>query len=321
MAPAAPAEWLPQWKRRLAAERERLEADFGSRLAPGELLRHLRQLVDRQLREVWAGCRMPRELALLAVGGYGRGELYPYSDVDLLVLLPRPADPAIERRLEQLVGVLWDIGLEVGHSVRTIDECVALSEQDITVQTTLLEARLIAGNRRLVTEFSERMAKAMDPVAFLEAKRLEQQQRHARYEETNLEPNIKESAGGHRDLQTILWIARAAGLGKSWRQLAARGVITPAEAREIAQHEQLLQSLRIRLHYAAGRREDRLLFDYQTAIARQLGLHDRPHRLASEQLMQRYYRTAKAVSQLNGIVLQNLDARITPPVDKEYHPI
>jgi [protein-PII] uridylyltransferase len=319
LAPSAPAVGSAEWKQRLAAERERLRAQFEARPAASALLRRLRRLVDVQLREVWSGCIMPRELALLAVGGYGRGELYPYSDVDLLVLLPRPADPAIERRLEQLVGVLWDIGLEVGHSVRTIDECVALSEQDITVQTTLLEARLIAGNRRLVTEFSERMAKAMDPVAFLEAKRLEQQQRHARYEETNLEPNIKESAGGHRDLQTILWIARAAGLGKSWSELAGRDLITSAEAREIRREERFLQTLRIRLHYAAGRREDRLLFDHQTALAAQFGFRDRPHRLASEQLMQRYYRAAKAVSQLNTILLQNINALIAPEQDRELH--
>src|SRR5688500_8168345 len=127
-------------------------------------------LVDQQLREVWRSCGMPRELALLAVGGYGRGELYPYSDVDLLVLLPGAADPALERRLEQLIGVLWDVGLEVGHSVRTVDECIALAEQDITVQTTLLEARLLAGNRELFETFTERASNALDPHIFMEAK-------------------------------------------------------------------------------------------------------------------------------------------------------
>ena len=321
MAPAAPAEWLPQWKRRLAAERERLQTDFQTRLAPGELLRQQRILVDRQLREVWASCRMPRDLALLAVGGYGRGELYPYSDVDLLVLLPHSADPALEQRLEQLVSVLWDTGLEVGHSVRTVDECIAMAEQDITVQTTLLEARLLTGNRGLFDTFVKRTSAALDPRTFMEAKQLEQQQRHERYQETNLEPNIKESAGGLRDLQTILWIARAAGIGTSWSELARRGLITAAEAREIRREERFLQLLRIRLHYAARRREDRLLFDHQSALAAQFGFKDRPDRLASEQLMQRYYRAAKAVLQLNTILLQNLQALITPQQDREFHPI
>lgn len=321
IAPAASAVRLPEWKHRLCAERERLQRAFGSRVAPGELLRELRFLVDRQLREVWAGCGMPRDLALVAVGGYGRGELYPYSDVDLLILLPCPADPALERRLEQLVGILWDIGLEVGHSVRTVDECLALADQDITVQTTMLEARLLVGNRTLYESFIERSTAARDAAAFMEAKQLEQQQRHTRYQETNLEPNIKESGGGLRDLQTILWIARAASIGKTWSELARQDLITAAEAREIRREERFLQMLRIRLHYAAGRREDRLLFDHQSALAAQFGLEDHPHRLASEQLMQRYYRAAKAVSQLNTILLQNLQALITPREDREFRTI
>jgi [protein-PII] uridylyltransferase len=309
------------WKQRLTSLRGQLREEFSVSESPRELVRRQSAMVDRQLKEVWTRLAMPRNVALAAVGGYGRGQLFPCSDVDLLILLSFPADASLAGKIEGLIGTLWDIGIEVGHSVRTIDECAALAAEDITVQTTLLEARLLAGKRDLFTRFVKRMREALDPAAFMQAKLLEQQQRHMRYAETNLEPNIKESAGGLRDLQTILWIARAAGIGKTWSELARRGLITQAEAREIAQHEQLLQSLRIRLHYCAGRREDRLLFDYQTALAREFGLHDRPHRLASEQLMQRYYRTAKAVFQLNTIMLQNLDARISPPRDKEYHPI
>src|SRR5262249_19542772 len=122
-------------------------------------------------------------------------------------------------------------------------------------------------------------------------------------------------------LQAVLWIARAAGIGKSWRDLVHRGIITNAEAREISQNEQFLQSVRIRLHHFAGRREDRLLFAFQTPLAKEFALHDRPPRLDSEQLMERYYRTAKAVLEIATIVLQNLDSRITPPLDKEYHAI
>ena len=309
------------WKHKLAESRARLRVELSSRKYPKEMLRRQAALVDRQLREVWASHAMPRDVALAAVGGYGRGQLFPCSDVDLMILLSGPADASLARKIEHLIGTLWDIGLEVGHSVRTVDECLTLAAADITVQTTLLEARLLAGKRELYSRFVKRVADALDPAHFLQAKLLEQQQRHMRYAETNLEPNIKESAGGLRDLQTVLWIARGAGIGKSWSELARRGVITRAEVREIHQNEQFLQSLRIRLHYLAGRREDRLLFDFQTALAREFGLHDRPHRLASEQLMQRYYRSAQAVSQLTIFVLQNLDARITPPRDKEYHPI
>jgi [protein-PII] uridylyltransferase len=316
-----PRARVGQWKDKLAGLRSKLRHQSSARRSPRELLRRQAALVDRQLKEVWASHAMPREVALAAVGGYGRGELFPSSDVDLLILLSSSPGASLARKIEELVGTLWDIGIDVGHSVRTIDECVTLAAADVTVQTTLLEARLLAGNRDLFARFAKRVDDALDPAQFFQAKLLEQQQRHMRYAETNLEPNIKESAGGLRDLQIVLWIARAAGIGKSWSELARRGVITGAEAREIHQHEQFLQSLRIRLHYCAGRREDRLLFDFQTALAREFGLHERPQRLASEQLMQRYYRTAKAVSQLTTIVLQNLDARVTPPRDNEYHPI
>jgi len=312
---------ISHWKQKLLAARAQLREELSAHKSPRELLRRQAAVVDRQLKEIWASHAMPRDVALAAVGGYGRGQLFPYSDVDLLILLSAPAEAALARKIEELLGTLWDIGIEVGHSVRTIDECIILATADVTVQTTLLEARLLAGRRALYSRFVRRVSDALDPAAFQQAKLLEQQQRHMRYAETNLEPNIKESAGGLRDLQTVLWIARAAGIGKSWSELSRRGVITASEAREIQQHEQFLQSLRIRLHYCAGRREDRLLFDFQTSLARAFGLHDRPHRLASEQLMQRYYRAAKAVSHIGTIVLQNLDARITPPRDKEYHPI
>jgi [protein-PII] uridylyltransferase len=322
LAAASPQQTrLEAWKQQLTAGHAALKRQFFERPAANDLLRRLRMLADRQLREIWKACGMPGEVALVAVGGYGRGQLFPYSDLDVLILLPRAADAALQARLEQLVGTLWDIGLEVGHSVRTIDECVTLAEQDITIQTTMLESRLLTGNRPLFDRFVKRTGAALDPVVFLQAKQLEQQQRHARFAETNLEPNIKESAGGLRDLQTILWIARASDTGTSWKELARRGIVTAQEAREIHQNEQFLQALRIRLHYLAGRREDRLLFDHQSALALQFGLHDTPQRLASEQLMQRYYRAAKAVSQLNTIVLQNLAARIAPPQDRTYHPI
>src|SRR3712207_6528712 len=130
LAPGATGTALADWKQRLAAERERLRTAFQLHPAAGALLRRTRAVVDRQLRDVWKRFDMPPGLALLAVGGYGRGQLFPYSDVDLVILLAEPADPPLERRLEQLIGSLWDIGLEVGHSVRTVEECVTMAEQD-----------------------------------------------------------------------------------------------------------------------------------------------------------------------------------------------
>jgi [protein-PII] uridylyltransferase len=305
----------------LAADRAAIRDHFESGHLGRELLHKLALLTDRHLRQAWKAQQMPQGAALIAVGGYGRGQLFPYSDVDILILLPERPDDAMRSKLEALVGHFWDIGLETGHSVRTLDECFEMAASDITVQTTLLESRLISGNRDLYRRFTRRLQKSIDPITFLRAKLIEQQDRHSRHQQTNLEPNLKESAGGLRDLNTILWISRAAGLGRTWLELARRGFITRDEAAAIGRHERLLDMLRIRLHYLAGRREDRLLFDHQTALAKALGFAERAAKRPSERLMQRYYQTAKSVSQLNTILLQNLERRITPPGNRQVKPL
>jgi hypothetical protein len=195
-APASQQARVGQWKQRLVTQRAQLREEFSVRNSPRELLRRQSAMVDRLLKDLWAAHAMPRNVALAAVGGYGRGQLFPCSDVDLLILLTAPADGALAAKIENLVGTLWDIGIEVGHSVRTLDQCVELAADDVTVQTTLLEARLLAGKRELFARFTKRMREVLDPAKFLQAKLLEQQQRHVRHAETNLEPNIKESAGG-----------------------------------------------------------------------------------------------------------------------------
>ncbi len=300
-----------RWKRTLDRGRAALRTGFEAKPAAPALLHKHCALVDQLLRDVWQAHDLPAGLALVAVGGYGRGQLFPYSDIDLLILLDQPADAALEEKLQRLIGAWWDIGLETGHSVRTISECVDIARQDITAQTNMLEPRWLAGNRKLYKQFVDATLAVLEPLAFLQAKRLEQQQRHTRYEETNLEPNVKERAGGLRDLHHMIWIARASGFGKSWRDLVRRGVITDAESRDLQRHERFLHTVRIRLHYLAGRREDRLIFDLQSALAKQFGLSNRANRLASEQLMQRYYQSTKAVSQIDSIVQQNLRARLT----------
>ncbi|MBI2958879.1 MAG: [protein-PII] uridylyltransferase, partial [Betaproteobacteria bacterium] len=316
---AAPAADLAQIRATLAAERAALRARFDSRRNTGDLLRRHGQMVERALRAIWALQGLPSTLSLLAVGGFGRGEQFPHSDVDLLVLLPEPPGAALTFKLEQLLSRLWDAGLEVGHSVRTVGECLEEAAKDITVQTSMLEARLVTGNRSLYCQFRRETEANCDPREFFKAKQFEQEQRHAKHQDSayNLEPNVKEAPGGLRDLQAILWISRASGLGASWMELASRGFMTAQEARQLARHQRLLREVRIALHYAAGRREDRLLFDYQDQIARELGYASTAHRRASELLMQRYYRTAKAVTQLNAILLQNLAAEIFPQQDEE----
>ncbi|MDE2366174.1 MAG: [protein-PII] uridylyltransferase [Betaproteobacteria bacterium] len=307
-------------KKALLEGRELLRQHYRESRNGSVLLREHAKLIDSILQRVWHEMSMPESIALLAVGGYGRGQLFPHSDVDLLVLLPSvkgspdTMDGATRTRLERWVSFLWDIGLEVGHSVRTLAECTEEAAKDITVQTSLLEARQLAGSRALFREFSRAMHAALEPRAFFMAKQLEQQQRHGRYHDAtyNLEPNLKEGPGGLRDLQNILWVSRAAGLGKSWRDLAKHGFITCREARLAHRHQTILQDLRIRLHYLAGRREDRLVFDYQTPLAEELGISARPPRHAVEVLMQRYYRAARAVTQINTILLVTIHAELFP---------
>jgi len=297
----------------LRAARHSLQQGYLLQPHSARYLRAHAKLVDQHLRLVWQMLAMPPGLALVAVGGYGRAELYPKSDIDLLILLPQQPDEPLQHRLQKLVGKLWDIGLEVGHSVRTVDECISESS-DVTVQTNLMEARHISGSRPLFIEMREALANHLDRRTFYLAKVKEQEQRHTRFLDTdfNLEPNIKESPGGLRDLQTVLWISRASGFGDTWRKLAEAKLITAQEAAAIARHETLLRTLRIKLHYIAGRREDRILFDYQTELAKQMKIKATETRRASEHLMQRYYRTKRAVLQLNAVLLQNLRAHLFP---------
>ena len=304
---AALSSQVGTWRNALAEGRRLLKAAFLEKPDPAKALDRQRVLVDEVLKTIWSETGQSDELALIAVGGYGRGTLYPYSDVDVLVLLPDQASDAARARVEELVGVLWDIGLEIGHSVRTIAGCSDEAGRDVTVQTTLLESRLVAGNRKLYSRFDKTIEEGLDIPYFVEAKLLEQQQRHTRFNDTayNLEPNLKESPGGLRDLQNILWIARAAKLGHSWGDLTKQRILTREEARQLQRHGSTLAELRVRLHYLASRREDRLLFDYQSALAQEYGHSDTPARRASEQLMQRFYSTAKQVQLLNTIVLQN----------------
>ena len=298
----------------LAGARRELKESYLRRPNPRLLLRRHAQLIDRIVKAVWGQSRVPKSAALVATGGYGRGELFPCSDIDLLVLLPREPVGAERAELERLIGTFWDIGLEIGHSVRTVEQCAEAVRQDITINTSLREARYLAGSRRLFAGLVRAVAAASDTASFLEAKRLEQDQRHAKHQDSpySLEPNVKESPGGLRDLQVIQWVARAAGIGRRWRDFVPAGLLERDEALQIARHEGILQDLRIRLHYLAGRREDRLVFDFQAALAAQLGYTGSGDKRPSEALMQRYYRSAKVITQLNTILLQNLEARIAP---------
>ncbi len=292
-----------------------------------DLTRALARHVDATLESLWAECGLPPSATLVAVGGYGRGELFPYSDIDVLTLLPSDPPDELGAAVERFVMACWDVGLEIGSSVRNSDECLAEARRDVTVQTALLESRCICGNKRLYTQFRKAQDQALDPRSFLRAKLLEMQQRHVKYEGTPyaLEPNCKESPGGLRDLQVVIWVARAAGLGRTWSELAAKGLITSFEASQLLKHEGTLKLIRARLHLIAGRREDRLIFDLQTAVADSFGYASSAAvasgQRSSEVLMHRYYWAAKAVTQLNQILMLNIEERVNGSEATPMRPI
>lgn len=311
------------------ARKARLLEHVASPKATARLVRkvllQMADLTDDVLRKLWEGAGLGEPHALLAVGGYGRAELFPHSDVDVLVLLPdgysAETDSVLKKRIEVFIGNCWDVGLEIGSSVRTVSDCLSEADKDVTVQTALLECRRITGNAALVQEFKAAFTRALDPKAFFVAKTLELRQRHTKFEDTpySLEPNCKESPGGLRDLQVILWVAKAAGYGGNWADLARGGLATEFEVKQIERNEALLLLIRAKLHFVAKRREDRLIFDLQTSVAESFGYTasapegDRKQLVrASEALMKRYYWAAKAVTQLNQILLMNIEERLNP---------
>jgi len=304
-------------RRRFDQRRSEIIGNFRRHLRPDTLLAGLRRVTDQAVRDIIKQHPLPEGAALAAVGGYGRGELYPYSDIDVLILLERDPDPEDRIRIEKLIAALWDLGLDLGHSVRSIADCRNEAEHDVTIETALMELRWIAGNKPLVQQLAQIMRRGRDPISFFQAKRAEMVQRHARHHDTPyaLEPNCKESPGGLRDLLTLRWIAQAAGVGNTWKQIADSDMLTPAEHRALRRAELAFKRLRIELHLQAGRREDRLLFDLQPALAATYGFEATKTRRASELLMQRYYWAARVVSQLTTILMQAFEERLFPAPD------
>jgi [protein-PII] uridylyltransferase len=259
--------------------------------------------------------------ALVAVGGYGRGNLHPGSDIDVMILLPDQGSDANMTGAEAFVTALWDIGLEVGHSVRSVRECREQAAADITVATNLLEARLLCGAPDLFDAMREATSPAQVwPVSeFFRAKLREQEARHAKFHDTayNLEPHVKESPGGLRDLHMIGWVAKRHFNVRSLHDLVGHGFLTEAEYDSLARGRNFLWDIRFALHLLTGRREDRLLFDHQIAMAKQFGFADEDHALGVEALMQRYFRVVGELSRLNEMLLQLFQEAILYADDTE----
>ena len=306
--------------------KDRFES-FKNDLNVTKLTKDICDLTDQELLLAWNENNLDASCALVAVGGYGRGELFPYSDVDILVLIPETLTEkdasALNPKIESFISRCWDLGLEIGSSVRNIQECLQEAATDITVRTSLLESRYIGGDKKLYKQLLKQFDAAMDARAFYQAKLLELRQRHHKQNDTpySLEPNCKESPGGLRDLQVILWMTKAAKLGNSFSDLHKKGLLTKREALEINRNLKFLQTLRTQLHLAAKRRQDTLVFDLQTPLAESFGLFSEPGIRASEKIMKRYYWAAKAVSQLNEILLQNIEAILFPKESRSTRPV
>src|ERR1700704_6493014 len=297
------------WRELLRQAHEELKARFVAEEPVEDLVHARAALIDVALREAWRTQCAAQAGALVAVGGYGRGELHPCSDIDTLLLVPQAPDAAGSTVIGTLVAFLWDIGLEVGHSVRTVAQCAEECVGDVGVMTTLLEARLLAGDAQLLAAMRGALApERIWPVKqFFEAKVREQAERHLKANDTayNLEPNVKTGPGGLRDIQTIAWVAkRHFGGADSLDALVTHGFLTLAELRRLQQAQAFLWKVRFGLHALTARREDRLLFDYQIRLAQSFGYEDASYTLAVEQFMQRYYRTVMDVSLLNELLLQ-----------------
>ena len=252
--------------------------------------------------------------SLVAVGGYGRAELHPYSDVDIMLLLPDNLPGTVEPELSDFIMSLWDVGLEIGHSTRTVQQCADEATKDLTVATTLIEARLIDGPEELFEEMQASIApnRIWPPDKFFEAKREEQITRHHRYHDTayNLEPNVKGSPGGLRDIHMIGWVAKRHFGVQTLDELVRHKFLTPTQLQRLNDGQAFLWRVRFGLHVLTGRREDRILFDHQINLAKLLGYEDATYTLAVEQLMQRYYRTVMELSRLNEMLLQLFEEAI-----------
>lgn len=314
-------------KRSLQQGDAELRRRFEAGVAVESLVAERAALVDGLLQEAFRLhlTGLESELALVAVGGYGRGELHPCSDIDILVLVKDQDGGSHRDRLAAFVTALWDLGLEVGHSVRTLEECVSHACADITVATSLMEARLVRGSEALF----RRLLQSTGPSAlwpsrdFFAAKWREQQDRHAKYHDTayRLEPNVKEGPGGLRDIQMIGWVAkRHFGTG-TLHGLVDHGFLTEEEYLSLHAAQSSLWKVRYALHLLYGRREDRLLFDAQIKLAHQEGFQDAPNNLGVEQFMQQYYRTVLQVSRLNEMLLQLFDEAILRPDHREAVPL
>ena len=312
---------LKELQELLEQSNQKLKQDFENKVHIKKLLLDRSNTIDTVVSSLWKSCGLldNDSTTLIAVGGYGRAEMHPASDVDLLLLLKEEPDSELEEKLSDFLTSLWDLGLEIGHSVRTVEQCVEEAVLDLTVITNLIESRLIIGNEALFTELHKKIStdNIWPSSTFFDAKMEEQRQRYRQYGDTayRVEPNLKEGPGGLRDIQTIDWVIERA---YSIRLLntptsSEQKLLNPVELNMLIEGKYFLWTVRFALHILATRKEDRLLFDYQRDLAHMFGYTEDANNQSVEQFMQRYYRTITELERLNEVLLGVLRKRILPP--------
>ncbi len=297
---------------RYLKEKEALKESFEETADVARYLTCHTRLLESVIDERAKSLSLPLGVALLAAGGFGRAEVFPFSDIDLLVLIPEDLPENDAERVSSFLTSLWDLGLSVGASVRTARETLADCTQDIALSTNFLEARFLYGNKELFEATRAEYLKALNPVTFFREKELEMHQRRRKHDDTpyELEPDIKESPGGLRDIQVLLWCAQAAGLAETPEDLLTSGILNREEWGELTASRAFLSDLRLRLHLMSERAENRLLFEKQIPLALSLGIRATSGLDAAELLMQRYYRNAHNVELLNAIAMCSLEERL-----------
>ena len=305
-------------KTQLIESSEKLAADFENGVAIRQLLRDRSNTIDTITTELWTESSLTDDsgASLVAVGGYGRAEMHPGSDVDLLILLKEEPSDEVEAKLSDFLTSLWDLGLEVGHSVRTVEQCVEEGKLDLTIITNLMESRCITGNQSLFDQLHQQITpkKLWSATEFFEAKLEEKRQRYRQYGDTayRVEPNLKEGPGGLRDIQTIDWVTERAYNVRLLDSEAKQTLLTKRELKTLIEGKHFLWAVRFALHKLANRKEDRLLFDYQRSLAHSFGYTNDENNESVERFMQRYYRTITELERLNEVLMGVLRKRILP---------